>query len=142
MFIKTLPVGCHMDAIGSVRELLISVKEQVLSGVAHSMYSYLVEDVFSRGRVWVESNIQVHMNDSRIDIFEPRYVELRNAYPETADNVMLAVISDSSEKDGAFDHKFSCRKKGIRAAQVEKMHREIYENLEAMVFDRQIKMSQ
>ena len=142
MFIKTLPVGCHMDAIGSVRELLISVKEQVLSGIAHSMYSYLVEDVFSRGRVWIESNIQLHMNDSKMNVFKPRYVELHNAYPETADNVMLAVISDSSEKDGAFDHKFSCRKKGIRAAQVEKMHREIYENLEAMVFDRQIKMSQ
>ncbi|MBR1477679.1 MAG: amino acid adenylation domain-containing protein [Lachnospiraceae bacterium] len=140
MFIKTLPVGCHMDAIGSVSELLISVKEQVLSGIAHSMYSYLVEDVFSRGRVWVESNIQVHMNDSRIGIFEPRYVDLHNAYPETADNVVLAVISDSDEKDGALDCKLSCQKKGIRASQVEGLHREIFENLEAMVLGRQIKM--
>ena len=140
MFIKTLPVGCHMDAVRAVGELLISVKEQVVSGVAHCMYSYLVEEVFSRGIPWIESNLQVHMSDSRIDVFEPQYVELHNAYPETADNVILAVVSDSGEKDGSLDCKFSCRKKGVRAAQVESMHREIFENLEAMVLDRPVKL--
>ncbi len=140
MFIKTLPVGCHMDAVRSVGELLISVKEQVVSGIAHCMYSYLVEEVFSRGIPWIESNIQVHMSDSRIDVFDPKYVDLHNAYPETADNVILAVVSDSGEKDGSLDCKLSCLKKGVRAAQVERMHREIFENLEAMILDRPIKL--
>ena len=78
----------------SVNELLLSVKEQVVSGVAHSAYGYLVEQVYSRRIVWIESNIQVDFEEPDLDLFAPEYIELKNAYPDTADNVMLSIISE------------------------------------------------
>lgn len=133
MFIKTLPVGCHMDEIQSVSDLLLSVKEQVVAGIAHSAYSYLVEEVFSRRIPWIESNIQLDIENTDMDCFNPEYIELQNAYPDTADNVMLAIISENETKKGQLDILFDRVGDGMRAADVECMHRKIYETLEAIV---------
>lgn len=135
MLMKTLPVGCHMNEIQTVGELLRSVKEQVISGIAHSAYSFLVEQVFSRGIPWIESNLQIKMNASGLEFFTPCHIELQNAYADTANNVMLAIISDSRHADDEFDCSFSRVGEGIRAADVEQMHRKIIENLEAIVLD-------
>ena len=135
MFIKTLPVGVHMSELRSVNELLLSVKEQVVSGVAHSTYGYLVEQVFSRRIVWIESNIQVDFEEPDLDLFAPEYIELKNAYPDTADNVMLSIISESADKNGGYDITFDYKGKGIKTTDVERLHKEIFEMLEAIVLD-------
>ncbi|MBR5090241.1 MAG: amino acid adenylation domain-containing protein [Ruminiclostridium sp.] len=135
MFIKTLPVGVHMSELHSVNELLLSVKEQVVSGVAHSAYSYLVEQVYSRRIVWIESNMQVDFEGPDNDIFAPGYIELKNAYTDTADNVMLAIISESGHDDGGYDITFDYKGKGIKTADVERLHKEITAMLEAIVLD-------
>lgn len=138
MFIKTLPVGCHMDEFRSVPELLLAVKEQVVSGVAHSAYSYLVEQVFPHGIPWIESNLQIHMTDSEMDSFAPEMMELHNAYSDTADNVMLAIITDDEHQSDAYDCMFTYSGRGIRAADVERLHREICENMEAIILNRDL----
>ena len=138
MFIKTLPVGCHMDEIRSLEELLLSVREQVVSGVAHSAYSYLVEQVFARGIRWIESNQQIRMIGSDMDVFAPEHIELQNPYPDTANNVMLAILSDSGHQENGFDSFFCRVGDGIRAADVERLHRLICEILEAIVLHEPI----
>lgn len=138
MFIKTLPVGCHMDEIQAVSELLLSVKEQVVSGIAHSAYGYAVEEVFSRRIPWIESNIQLGMEYPEMDCFEPESVELQNAYPDTADNVILAIICENERKKDQLDIEFNHEGAGIRAADVERLHREIREILEAIVLDEPV----
>jgi hypothetical protein len=135
MFIKTLPVGCHMDEIQSVSELLLTVKEQVVSGIAHSAYGYVVEEVFARRIPWIESNIQLRMEYPDLECFQTESVELQNAYPDTADNVILAIICDNEEKKDQLDIEFSHEGAGIRGADVERLHREIREILEAIVLD-------
>ena len=138
MFIKTLPVGCHMDEIQSVSELLLSVKEQVVSGIAHSAYGYVVEEVFARGIPWVESNFQLRMDYPEMECFQPEYIELQNAYPDTADNVILAIIYENDTKGDRIDIEFSHEGAGIRAADVERLHREIRGILEAIVLDEPV----
>ena len=138
MFIKTLPVGCHMDEIQSVSELLLSVKEQVVSGIAHSAYGYVVEEVFARGIPWVESNFQLRMDYPEMECFQPEYIELQNAYPDTADNVILAIIYENDTKGDQIDIEFSHEGAGIRAADVERLHREIRGILEAIVLDEPV----
>jgi len=138
MFIKTLPVGCHMDEIQSVSELLLTVKEQVVSGIAHSAYSYVVEEVFARRIPWIESNIQLRMEYPDLECFQTESVELQNAYPDTADNVILAIICDNEEKKDRLDIEFSHEGAGIRGADVERLHRDIREILEAIVLDEPV----
>lgn len=140
MLMKTLPVGVHMNEIQSLQELLLSVREQVVSGVAHSAYSYLLEQVFSRRIVWIESNHQIHMDDSEFDVFAPEQIELHNAYTDTADNVMLAFIYDNARRKDTFDFVLDHGGKGVKAADVERLHREIYEILEAIVLDETIRL--
>jgi len=140
MLMKTLPVGCHMNDISSLEELLLSVREQVVSGVAHSAYSYLVEQVFSPGLVWIESNHQIHMDCPEMDVFDPEYIELHNAYTSTADNAMLAIIADHADQKDTFDFVLDYGGKGIKAADVERLHREIYEILEAIVLDETVSL--
>ena len=139
MFIKTLPVGCHMNEIQSVSELLRAVKEQVVSGIAHSAYGYVVEQVFSRGIRWIESNIQLNLDSSGMECFGPEYFELQNRYPDTANNLMLAMIYEDALQEDVLDIQFDCVGDGIRAADVERLHREIYETLEALVLDEPVK---
>ena len=138
MFIKTLPVGCHMDEIRSVSKLLLSVKEQVVSGIAHNAYGYVVEEVFARGIPWIESNIQFQMGYPDMECFQPEYIELQNTYPDTADNVMLAIICENEKKKDQLDIEFTRIGAGIRVADVERLHREIREILEAIVLDEPV----
>ena len=138
MFIKTLPVGCHMDEIRSVSKLLLSVKEQVVSGIAHNAYGYVVEEVFARGIPWIESNIQFQMGYPDMECFQPEYIELQNTYPDTADNVMLAIICENEKKKDRLDIEFTRIGAGIRVADVERLHREIREILEAIVLDEPV----
>lgn len=135
MFIKTLPVGCHMDEIHSVMELLLSVKEQVVSGITHSAYSYLVEQVFARRQAWVESNLLMNMGDDGMAAFDAENLELKNAYDDTADNVALAILSENEEQKDGIDFLFSFQGRGISAEQVERFHRRISDALEAIVLD-------
>ena len=138
MPIQTLPVGCHMDEIPSLGELLLSIREQVISGVAHNGYSYLVEQVFNRRKVWVESNLQAHMNGAELDFFHPEYLELENVYTETADNTILAIISEKDPPEDGYDIFLSHRGRGISRKQVERLHREIKGILETLILDDRI----
>ncbi len=135
MFIQTLPVGCHMDGISSLEELLASVKEQVVSGIAHSAFSYVVEEVFSRRIPWIESNIQMNPETPDLTWLAPEEIPMVNAYPDTADNVMLAVITREQER---LDISFTRAGPGMRVRDVEAMHEMIAGILEAMVLDENV----
>ena len=141
MFIKTLPVGCHMNEFQSVSELLPAVKEQVISGIAHSAWSYVVDQVFSRGIPWIESNIQLNLDSSGMECFAPEDIGLQNRYPDTANNLMLAMIYEDELQKDLLDIQFDRLGDGFRAADVERLHREIYETLEAIVLDEPVKFS-
>jgi len=138
MFIKTLPVGCHLNEIQSVGEMLLSVKEQVVSGIAHSAYSYVVEEVFSRRIPWIESNIQLNLENPEMDCFAPEEIGLHNAYTDAADNVMLAVIDENGPRKERLEIEFTRLGDGMRAAEVERLHRDISEILEAIVLDEPV----
>ena len=114
------------------------MKEQVVSGIAHSAYGYVVEEVFARRIPWIESNIQLGMEYPEMDCFEPESVELQNAYPDTADNVILAIICENEKKKDQLDIEFNHEGAGIRAADVERLHREIREILEAIILDEPV----
>lgn len=137
MFIKTLPVGCHINELHSVKDLLLSVKEQVVAGVTHSAYSYLTEQVYSRRIVWIESNIQVVLEEPDLEIFAPEYIELKNNYPDTANNVILATITGNERKNGGYDMTFDHSGKGIRATDMECFHNEVVKTLESIVLDEE-----
>ena len=138
MLIKTLPVGIHMGMIHSTEELLSSVKEQVISGVAHSAYGYLVDEVFSRGIKWVESNLQIDMDENDLDFLNPEDLPLQNAYPQTADNVVLSIITNSTKQQGMYQMFLTDVGEGISTARVEQLHREIIRILEAIVLEEDI----
>jgi hypothetical protein len=60
-------------------------------------------------------------------------IELQNAYPDTADNVMLAIICENEMKKDQMDIIFDRCGEGTSVADVERLHRGIYEILEAIV---------
>ena len=93
---------------------------------------------FKRGIPWIESNHQIKMKSSELDAFAAEMIELQNRYPDTANNVMLAIISDSEGQEDGYDCFFSRIGDGIRVADVQRCHRRICENLEAIVLDEPV----
>ena len=133
VFVTTLPVACRMDEIHSMRGLLDSVREQVLSGIAHSTYNSALYHFFHQGRPWVESNLQVNMGGASSDGLQAELMELENVYTATVGNVMIAVLQQNEHEDGMFDFILSYGGEGCTEAQVGRYYEEIVRILEALI---------
>ena len=138
VFVNTLPVGCHLDEIPSMRELLASVSEQVLSGIAHNSYNYVVNHFFNEGRPWVESNLQVNMGGAELDDLFPTLIDLENIYTATVGNVMMATLQENEHRDGKFEFELSYSGKGCTEERVRQCYEETVRILEALILENEI----
>lgn len=103
MYLKMLTVGCHMEDIHSMSELLASVKEQVLSGIAHNTYCYMITDVFNRGLPWLESSLEMNMGGTVIEEMRPEILTLEDVYSQAVGEYTKFILQQNEHGDGATD---------------------------------------
>ena len=133
MYAKSLTVACHLDEIHSMRELLASVREQVVSGIAHSACNYTAEHYSNPGKPWVESNLQMNMGGASIEELRPELIELDNIYTGTVSHMIQAVLLGNEYHDGGFDLCLSYSGIACGREQMERYHAEIIHILEALI---------
>ena len=135
MYVKTLTVSCHLDEIHSLRELLASLREQVVTGIAHNAYNYTYEQYFHQDKPWVTSNLQMNMGGGSMEELHPKLIELDNIYGGSVGHSIKVVLLGNEYLDGGFD--LCLTYGGIPCAreQLERYHSEITRILEALILE-------
>ncbi|WP_026670219.1 non-ribosomal peptide synthetase [Butyrivibrio sp. AE3006] len=132
MLIKNLPVAVRMDEIESDRELLLTVKEQVASGIAHNSYDYLASDLQPFKNEWMEVNLQLGINGSELDELDPELIELEDEFSVAAGCLELELL-ENEYGDGGYDSEMEYAGKMHDRAVMERFHDLYVEILENMV---------
>ena len=102
MLIKNLPAAARMEEYSSVRDLLASVKNQVVEGIAHSSYDHMADKYKSYLDDCMEVNLQLGFNGNEIDELKPQPIELSNDFIASGARLEIELI-ENELGDGAFD---------------------------------------
>ena len=132
MLIKNLPVAVRMDEIESDRELLLTVKEQAASGIAHNSYDYLASDLQPFKNEWMEVNLQLGINGSELDELDPELIELEDEFSVAAGCLELELL-ENEYGDGGYDSEMEYAGQMHDRAVMERFHDLYVEILENMV---------
>lgn len=102
MLIKGLPAAARMEEFSSVRELLLSVKEQVAEGIAHHTYDSTAEYYEAFQAECIEVNLQLGINGDELEALEPELVPLADEFSAPGGLVALDLL-ENEYGDGGFD---------------------------------------
>ena len=138
MYVKSLAVACRMDEIHSMRDLLASVREQVVSGISHSAYNYIAEQYYHPGKPSVVSNLQINMGGESIGQLHPEPIELDNIYVDSVGCLIQSVLLGNEYHDGGFDLCLSYWGIPCAREQLERYHSENARILEALVLGEDV----
>ena len=132
-FVKVLTVACSMDELHSLQELLHTVNEQVVSGIAHSTFSYPLTQLVPRQKARVQVNLHLDMNGSELDELNAEVLALDNIYDETFSYGLFVIIQGNEYKDGGFD--LALIDQGARCSneQLRRFHEEVGDVLEGII---------
>ncbi len=102
MLMKNLPAAARMEEYGSLRELLLSVKNQVAEGIAHGTYDDLEDGSRAYQDESIEVDLQLEINGSELDALHPVQVPLNDSF--RASRYMLELdLLENEYGDGGFD---------------------------------------
>ena len=133
MYVKLLTVGCHMDEIKSMKELLLSINEQVVSGIAHSTYDYNSYHYFNLEKPSVSSNLQVNMGVDSIMELHPEPIELDNVYKENLKLLLRVILMVNEYGDGGYDFSLGYDGDECTRKDLERLNEEIIKTLEEII---------
>ncbi len=132
MLIKNLPVAIKMDEMASQQDILLSIKEQVASGIAHSSYDHLAGNLQPFKDEWMEVNLQLEINGDELDELSPELIELDDEFSVAAGCIELELL-ENEYGDGAYDSEMEYAGESHDKATMERFHDRYLEILEKMV---------
>ncbi len=132
MLIKNLPVAIKMDEMATEQDILLSIKEQVAAGIAHSSYDHLVGNLQPFKDEWMEVNLQLEINGDELDELSYELIELDDEFSVAAGCIELELL-ENEYGDGAYDSEMEYAGESHDKATMEKFHDRYLEILEKLV---------
>ena len=102
MLIKNLPAAVRMEEMKNARQLLLSVKEQVAEGIAHSTYDFMTEHYRAYLDDCMEVNLQLGINGFELDPLHPKLIPLEDPFTAAGARLELELL-ENEYGDGGFD---------------------------------------
>ena len=121
MLMKNLPAAARMEEYKSLLDLLLSVKNQVAEGIAHSTYDDLEDWSRAYQDESIEVDLQLEINGSELEALHPVQVPLNDGF--RASRYMLELdLLENEYGDGGFDLKMEYAKGLFDPEQAESFH--------------------
>ncbi len=132
MLIKGLPAAARMEEYTSLRDLLLSVKEQVAEGIAHSTYDATSEYFQSFLAECIEVNLQLGINGDELDALHPTLIPLKDEFSAPGGLIALDLL-ENEYGDGGFDSEMEYAEGMFEQEQVKVFHDHYIQTLESLV---------
>lgn len=132
MLIKNLPAAARMEEYASVKDLLLSVKEQVAEGIAHNSYDFMTEHYQAYLNDCMEVNLQLGINGNELDALHPTLVPLSDDFSAAGARLELELL-ENEYGDGGFDSEMEYAEGMFDREQMEVFHERYIQILESLV---------
>ncbi len=132
MLIKNLPAAARMENISSARELLLSVKEQVAEGIAHSAWDFMTETRVPYVNDCMEINLQLGINADELDELHPEFLPLADEFSAAGARLEMELL-ENEYGDGAFDSEMEYAEGLFDAPRMERFHDLYVQILESLI---------
>ena len=132
MLIKNLPAAARMEEYASVKDLLLSVKEQVAEGIAHNTYDFMTAHYQAYLNDCMEVNLQLGINGNELDALHPTLIPLSDDFSAAGARLELELL-ENEYGDGGFDSEMEYAEGMFDQEQVEEFHDRYIQILESLV---------
>ncbi|MBQ9251120.1 MAG: amino acid adenylation domain-containing protein [Clostridia bacterium] len=132
MLIRNLPAAARMEDFSSLRELLLSVKEQVAEGIAHASWDFMSESRQAYLNDCMEVNLQLGINGDELDALPHEQIELTDDFSAAGARLEMELL-ENEFGDGGFDSEMEYAEGLFDQEKMKAFHDLYVESLEAIV---------
>lgn len=132
MLIRNIPAAARMENISTVQELLLSVKEQVSEGIAHSAWDFMTETREPYVNDCMEVNLQLGINADELDELPHEMLELTDEFSAAGARLELELL-ENEYGDGGFDSEMEYAEGLFDKERMKAFHNLYIEILESMI---------
>ena len=132
MLIRNLPAAIRMEEVGSTRELLQSVKEQVAEGIAHGSWDFMSENRQAYVNDCMEVNLQLGINGDEMDALPHELIELNDEFSAAGARLELELL-ENEFGDGGFDSEMEYAEGLFDKERIEAFHDLYIQILESLI---------
>ena len=132
MLIRNLPAAARMENIGSISELLLSVKEQVANGIAHCNYDFMAETLQAYVNDCMEVNLQLGINADELDELPHEMIELADEFSAAGARLEMELL-ENEYGDNGFDSEMEYAEGLFDKERMEAFHDLYVETLEGII---------
>ena len=136
MLIRNLPAAVRMEEVSSTAGLLLSVKEQVAEGIAHSSWDFMMETRRPYINDCMEVNLQLGINADELDELPHEMIELNDPFSAAGARLEMELL-ENEYGDGAFDSEMEYAEGLFDRQRLEAFHDLYVEILEKMILERE-----
>ena len=135
MLIRNLPAAALFEEIGSVKDLLLSVKEQVAEGIAHCSWDFMAETRQPYVNDCMEVNLQLGINADELDELKHERIELQDEFSAAGARLEMELL-ENEFGDGGFDSEMEYAEGLFDRERMEAFHDLYIEILEKMILTK------
>ena len=132
MLIRNLPAAARMEEFSSAQELLLSVKEQVAEGIAHSSWDFMTETRQAYVNDCMEVNLQLGINADELDELPHELIELNDEFSAAGARLEMELL-ENEFGDGGFDSEMEYAEGLFDKERIEAFHDLYIQILESMI---------
>ena len=135
MLIRNLPAAAAFEEIGTMKDLLLSVKEQVAEGIAHCSWDFMSETRQPYVNDCMEVNLQLGINGDEADELPNELIELQDEFSAAGARLEMELL-ENEFGDGMFDSEMEYAEGLFDRSRMEAFHDLYVEILERMILER------
>lgn len=136
MLIRNLPAAVRMEEVPSDSALLLSVKEQVAEGIAHSSWDFMTETRQPYINDCMEVNLQLGINANELDELPHEMIALKDPFSAAGARLEMELL-ENEYGDGGFDSEMEYAEGLFDRQRLEAFHDLYIEILEKMILERE-----
>ena len=135
MLIRNLPAAAMFENISSMRELLLSVKDQVAEGIAHCAWDFMTETRQPYVNDCMEVNLQLGINGDELNELKHELIELVDEFSAAGARLEMELL-ENEYGDGGFDMEMEYAEGLFDKERMEAFHDLYISILEKMILQR------
>ena len=135
MLIRNIPAAAAFEEIGTMKDLLLSVKEQVAEGIAHCSWDFMTETRQPYVNDCMEVNLQLGINADELDEMKHELIELQDEFSAAGARLEMELL-ENEFGDGGFDSEMEYAEGLFDRERMEAFHDLYMEILERMILTR------
>ena len=132
MLIRNIPAAARMEEYSSVRDLLLSVKEQVAEGIAHCGWDFMTETREPYLNDCMEVNLQLGINADELDELPHEMLELADEFSAAGARLEMELL-ENEYGDNGFDSEMEYAEGLFDKERIERFHDLYVKILEGLI---------